>query len=89
MPQVDEYLADSNTFPTNKFIIESYKEGLKTGFMVQPTVLPHFLPSKPDMAHYRIRSCDPAKLCDLERKEWSWSLKKDVEELFEPKKSNM
>ena len=64
--QVDAYLADPETFPTNRMILQAYKDGVERGgVFVKPTVFPHFLPNRRDMAMYKVESCDPkAKSCD-------------------------
>ena len=63
--QVDAYLADPETFPTNRMILQAYKDGVERGMFVKPTVFPHFLPNRRDLAMYKIESCDPkAKSCD-------------------------
>lgn len=50
--------------------------------MIQPTVYPHFTPTKPDLSMYEIRSCDPTQPCDLNTKEWTWTLKDQVEQIL-------
>jgi len=49
---VDAYLADSETFSTNKLIAQAYKDGLARGLFIRPTVFPHFFTHKPDMVMY-------------------------------------
>ena len=56
--QVDAYLADPNTFSTNKLIGQSYKDGLARGLFIRPTVFPHFLTHKPDMVMYSPQPVD-------------------------------
>lgn len=72
---MDEYAADPNTFPGNVYVIHAYKEGVKSGRMIQPAIYPHFVAGKPDLSIYQIRSCDPSQPCDLNRREWTWALK--------------
>lgn len=87
--QIDEYVADPNTFPGNLYIIQAYKEAIKAGHMIQPAVHPHFIKVKPDTSYYQIRPCDPSQPCDLTRKEWEkWALKDQVEQVFTPKSSD-
>ena len=64
--QVDAYLADPETFPTNRMILQAYKDGVERGgVFVKPTVFPHFLPNRRDMAMYKVESCDlKVKSCD-------------------------
>ena len=64
--QVDAYLADPETFPTNRMILQAYKDGVERGgVFIKPTVFPHFLPNRRDMAMYKVESCDlKARLCD-------------------------
>ena len=57
--QVDAYLADPETFSTNRMILQAYKDGMERGgVFVKPTVFPHFLPNRRDMAMYKVESCD-------------------------------
>lgn len=56
--QVDAYLADPETFPTNRMILQAYKDGLERGVFVKPTVFPHFLPNRRDLAMYKVESYD-------------------------------
>lgn len=50
--------------------------------MIQPTLYPHFLRSKPDLSMYEVKSCDLTQPCDLSTKEWpSWSYKDRVEQI--------
>ena len=65
------YLADPETFPTNRMILQAYKDGVERGgVFVKPTVFPHFLPNRRDMAMYKVESCDlKAKSCDQPRTE--------------------
>lgn len=86
--QVDEYLADPNTYPGNAHIVHAYKEGVKAGHMIQPAVYSHFIKSKPDLSYYQIRPCDPSRPCDLTRREWTWALRDRVEQVIKPKLEN-
>lgn len=56
--QVDTYLADPNTYPTNRMITQAYKDGVERGFFVQPTVYPNFLPNRSDLAMYFVKKSD-------------------------------
>ena len=80
---MDEYVADPNTYPSNKELVLAYKEGVRTGHMIQPTVHPHFISRKPDLSIYRMRSCvDALQPCDLGRKEWTWGLQDQLEQVL-------
>ena len=56
--QVDEYLADPNTFPTNRMITQAYKDGVERGVFVQPRVYPHFLPNRKEQVMYFVQPSD-------------------------------
>ena len=91
--QVDEYLADPQTFPTNRMMLQAYKDGAERGVFVKPTVFPHFLPNKRELAMYKVESCDPkAKSCDQKAKSCDQKAKscdKSITEESGNPKSNM
>lgn len=55
LSQVDAYLADPETFSTNKMMAQAYKDGLARGLFVQPTFYPHFFKDRPDQVMYRVQ----------------------------------
>lgn len=67
-------------------MLQAYKDGVERGVFVKPTVFPHFLPNKRELAMYKVESCDPkAKSCDQKAKSCDKSI---TEESGNPK-SNM
>ena len=49
-------------------MLQAYKDGMERGLFIQPTVFPHFLPNRRDLAMYKVELCDPkAKSHDKSR----------------------